>query len=47
MTVKITKVPNVTNIFYGRKVGYKINRILTPKKFREISATKIRSKLKI
>ncbi len=45
--IKITKVPNVTNIFYGRKVGYKIKRILTPKKFREISATKIRSKLKI
>ncbi len=45
--VKITKVPNITNIFYGRKVGYKIEKILTPKKFRDISATKIRSKLKI
>ena len=44
---KITKVPNITNIFYGRKVGYKIDKILTPKKFRDISATKIRSKLKI
>ena len=45
--IKITKVPNITNIFYGRKVGYKIKKILTPKKFRDISATKIRSKLKI
>jgi len=45
--IKITKVPNITNIFYGRKVGYKIDKILTPKEFRSISATKIRSKLKI
>ena len=45
--IKITKVPNITNIIYGRKVGYKISKILTPKKFRDISATKIRSKLKI
>ncbi len=44
--IKITKMPNITNIFYGRKVGYKIEKILTPKKYRDISATKIRSRLK-
>ena len=43
---KITKMPNITNIFYGRKVGYKIEKILTPLKYRNISATKIRSRLK-
>ena len=44
--VKITKVPNISNIFTGRKVGYKIEKILTPKKFRNISATNIRKKLR-
>ena len=43
---KISKMPNITNIFYGRKVGYKIEKILTPLKYRNISATKIRSRLK-
>lgn len=43
--IKITKMPNITNIFYGRAVGYNINKILTPKKYRNISSTKIRRKL--
>jgi adenylate kinase family enzyme len=44
--IKITKAPNITNIFLGRKVGYKINKILTPSKYRNISGTNIRKQLK-
>jgi len=44
--VKITKAPNITNIIVGRKVGYKLNKILTPLRYRSISATKIRAKLR-
>ena len=44
--IKITKAPNITNIFFGRKVGYNINRILTPSKYRNISSTNIRKQLK-
>ena len=38
-------VPNITNICYGRGVGYKIEEIELPKDIQEISATKIREKL--
>ena len=44
--MRITKAPNITNIFLGRKVGYKVNRILTPPKYRNMSATKIRKSLR-
>ena len=44
--VKITKLPNITNIMIGRKVGYKVDKILTPKKYRDISASNIRKKLR-
>ena len=39
----IVKVPNITNICYGRGVGYKIEEIVLPKEIQAISATKIRS----
>ncbi len=42
---KIIVVPNITNICYGRGVGYKIEEIVLPKDIQEISATKIRAKL--
>ena len=38
----IIKVPNITNICYGRGVGYAIEEIVLPKHIQEISATKIR-----
>lgn len=41
----VTKSPNIVEIVYGRKVGYKIKKILTPMKYRRISATNIRKKL--
>lgn len=43
----IIKVPVVGSVIYGRSVGYKIKKINLPKKIEKISATKIRSKLKI
>jgi adenylylsulfate kinase len=43
---KIIKVPNITNIFYGRKVGYKIKQIHLEKKIQSISGTKIRKNLR-
>ena len=43
---EVVKVPNITNICYGRDVGYKIEEIVLPKEIQEISATEIRNKLK-
>lgn len=43
---KITKVPNITNIIYGRTVGYKIQKINLGERIEKISATKIRRKLR-
>ena len=42
---EIIKVANITNICYGRDVGYKIEEIILPKEIQEISATKIRKKI--
>lgn len=38
----IIKIPVVSEVVYGRKVGYKIRKIKLPKKIENISATKIR-----
>ena len=43
---KIMLVPNITNISYGRGVGYKIEEIELPEKIQKISATKIRAKMR-
>ena len=43
---KIMLVPNITNICYGRGVGYKIEKIELSKEIQEISATKIRAKMR-
>ncbi len=42
---EVIKVPNITNICYGRDVGYKIEEIVLPKEIQEISATKIRKEM--
>jgi len=42
---QIMRVPNITNICYGRGVGYKIEEIVLPQKIQEISATKIRKEM--
>ncbi len=41
----IVRVPNITNIFYGRDVGYKIEQIMLDESTQNISATKIRSEI--
>jgi phosphopantetheine adenylyltransferase len=43
---KIVLVPNITNICYGRGVGYKIEEIVLSEKIQKISATKIRKGLR-
>ena len=43
---KIMLVPNITNINYGRGVGYKIEEVVLPEKIQQISATKIREKMR-
>ena len=43
---KIIRVPNITNICYGRGVGYKIEEIELSKEIQEISATKIRAQMR-
>ena len=43
---KITLVPNITNICYGRTVGYKIEEIVLDEKTQQISATKIREQMR-
>ena len=39
---RVELAPNITNILYGRKVGYKIRKISLEKKIQNISGTKIR-----
>ena len=43
---KIMLVPNITNISYGRDVGYKIEEVILSEEIQEISATKIRDKMR-
>ncbi|MDC3043073.1 adenylyltransferase/cytidyltransferase family protein [Candidatus Pelagibacter sp.] len=43
----IIKIPVVSELIYGRKVGYKIRKINLPKSIENISATKIRRNLSI
>ena len=43
---KVMLVPNITNICYGRGVGYKIEEIVLPEEIQKISATKIRAKMR-
>ena len=44
--IQVTLVPNITNICYGRGVGYKIEEIVLDEKTQQISATKIREEMK-
>jgi|TARA_B100001094_G_C17906402_1_gene659054 phosphopantetheine adenylyltransferase len=43
---KIILVPNITNICYGRGVGYKIEEIVLDEETQNISATKIRQQMR-
>ena len=44
--LKIMMVPNITNICYGRGVGYKIEEVVLSEEIQQISATKIRAKMR-
>ncbi|MGC8470370.1 MAG: adenylyl-sulfate kinase [Acetobacteraceae bacterium] len=41
----VVPLPNISNIFYGRDVGYSIERIELPEEFHNVSATKVRAAL--
>ena len=43
---KVMLVPNITNICYGRGVGYKIEEVILPEEIQKISATNIRAKMR-
>ncbi len=43
---KVVLVPNITNICYGRGVGYKIEEIILPESIQKISATNIRKNMR-
>ena len=43
---KVMLVPNITNISYGRGVGYKIEEVILSEKIQQISATKIRKNMR-
>ena len=43
---EIIVVPNITNICYGRGVGYKIEEVVLSEEIQQISATKIRAKMR-
>ena len=43
---KVLLVPNITNVCYGRGVGYKIEEIALSEKIQKISATKIRKSMR-
>ena len=43
---KVVLVPNITNICYGRGVGYKIEEIVLSEEVQKISATKIRAQMR-
>ena len=40
----IVSVPNITNVFYGRDVGYSVERILLDEATEAISASKVRAR---
>ena len=42
----VIQIPNITNIFYGRDVGYSVERIELDSMVEAISATNVRSKLR-
>ncbi len=44
--IKIIKIPDIESVNYGRGVGYDVIEHIPPKDIKEISATKIRAKMK-
>ena len=44
--IKIIKIPDIESINYGRGVGYEVIEHVPPENIEEISATKIRAKMR-
>lgn len=44
--IKIIKIPDVESVNYGRGVGYEVIEHIPPEDIKEISATKIRAKMR-
>lgn len=44
--IKIIKIPDVESVNYGRGVGYEVIEHIPPENIKEISATKIRAKMR-
>ena len=44
--VKVTSIPDIESVNYGRGVGYEINEFVPPKDIGKISATELRKNLK-
>ena len=44
--IKIIKIPDIESINYGRGVGYEVIEHIPPQDIKEISATKIRAKMR-
>ena len=44
--VKVIIIPDIESVNYGRGVGYKIDEIILDEKTQQISATKIRAKMR-
>ena len=44
--IKIIKIPDVESINYGRGVGYDVIEHIPPQDIKEVSATKIRAKMR-
>jgi cytidyltransferase-like protein len=43
--IKVVELPNITNVFYGRDVGYAVERLVLDEETEKISATRIRREL--
>ena len=43
--ILVVEVPNITNVYYGRDVGYVVERLMLDEATEQISATKIRHEL--
>ena len=44
--IKLIKIPDVESVNYGRGVGYEVIEHIPPENIKEISATKIRAKMR-
>ena len=44
--LKVIIIPDIEGVYYGRDVGYKVEKIEVPDEIKQISATKLREQQK-